>query len=278
MYNNVTLFDCTLREAGYQTGWFFDKKFARDIYKFAHGKGIDYIELGFFHNMETDPGRGAFRYCSQKNKEIHDVFDPIKNWTKISAMRDVQRPLSDLVPKSDSIIDAIRILTRSHETDFDVLAAHIEETGNLGYEIFINFTSAGYNSIEKNIEFAQFCKKHGIKVAYFADTESVFTPEYVINTIDAVRAEGIEPGMHLHDKNGTGEMLLEVALSKGCAYTDATLLGLGGKWHDGNIPLEHVLRRFGYNGGYELTQLKTNLVQQLIKYNKFSAAVLEQEQ
>lgn len=276
MLNNITLFDCTLREAGYQTGWFFDKKFARDVYKFAHGKGIDYIELGFFHDMEADPGRGIFRYCSQKNTEVREVFEPIKNWTKISAMRDVQRPLSELVPRKESVIDAIRIITRSHETDLEVLAKHVAEIQKLGYELFINFTSAGYNSIEKNIEFAKFCKKHGVNVAYFADTESVFTPEYVINTMDAVRAEGVEPGMHLHDKNGTGEMLLEVALSKGCRYTDATLLGLGGKWHDGNIALEHVLRRFGMNGGYELTQLKTNLVQQLIKYHEHTAAVLEE--
>lgn len=276
MLNNITLFDCTLREAGYQTGWYFDKKFARDVYRFAHGKGIDYIELGFFHDMEADPGRGVFRYCSQKNDEVREIFEPIKNWTKISAMRDIQRPLAKLVPRKESVIDTVRFITRSHETDLDTLAKHVEEVQSLGYELFINFTSAGYNSIEKNIEFASFCKKHGVKVAYFADTESVFTPEYVINTIDAVKAEGIEPGMHLHDKNGTGEMLLEVALSKGCRYTDATLLGLGGKWHDGNIALEHVIRRFGMNGGYELTQLKTNLVQQLIKYHKYSAAVLEE--
>lgn len=276
MQSKLTLFDCTLREVGYQTGWYFDKKFAIDMYKFAHGKGVDYMELGFFHSMAADPGRGAFRYCSEQNDEITKIFSPIKNWTKISAMLDVQRPLSHLVPRKDSVIDAIRIITRSHETDFEVLARHVEEIQNLGYELFINFTSAGYNTIEQNIEFARFCKKHGVDVAYFADTESVFTPEYIINTMDAVRAEGIEPGVHLHDKNGTGEILLDVALSKNCRYTDATLLGLGGKWHDGNISLEYILKKFGVNGGYELTQLKTNLVQQLIKYHAFTTAVLEE--
>ena len=275
MKNNLTLFDCTLREAGYQTGWHFDKNFAMDVYKFAHGKGIDYIELGFFHNSEADPERGVFRYSSEKNEEINKIFAPIKNWTKISSMRDIQRPLSPLVPKAQSVIDAIRIITRSHETDFDELARQVEDIQKNGYETFINFTSAGYNSIEKNIEFAQFSKKLGVDVIYFADTESIFTPDYVSNTIDAVRTEGIEVGMHLHDKNGTGEMLLDVALAKECKYTDATLLGLGGKWHDGNIPLESILRRVGINGGYELTRLKTNLVQQLIKYSKHSTAILE---
>ena len=58
MINGVTIFDCSLREIGYQTGWNFTEKTVRDLYRFAQGKGIDYAELGFFHNIEADPGRG----------------------------------------------------------------------------------------------------------------------------------------------------------------------------------------------------------------------------
>ena len=60
MIGNITIFDCTFREAGYQTGWFFDKDFCIDYYKFAQAAGIDYLELGFFHNKEADPNRGYF--------------------------------------------------------------------------------------------------------------------------------------------------------------------------------------------------------------------------
>ncbi|BAF73082.1 hypothetical protein [Sulfurovum sp. NBC37-1] len=275
MINDLTLFDCTIREAGYQTGWFFDTKFAHDMYSFAQGKGIDYLELGFFHDQEADPNRGIYRYCSQKNDEINRVFDSIKGRTKLSAMRDIQRPLSELIPKKESVIDAIRIINRSHENNFEQLEKEVDNIRNNGYEAFVNFTSAGYNDEKMTIEFAKFSKKIGLDIIYFADTESVFTPEFVSKTIDICKAEGIEAGMHLHDKNGTAEMLLEVAINKGCKYTDATLLGLGGKWHDGNLTIEHMLRRFGLNGGYELTQLKTDLVQQLIKYNKHSTAILD---
>ena len=121
MLNGVKIFDCTIREVGYQTGWYFNDQFVRDLYKFNQGRGIDYMELGFFHNLEADPGRGIYRYCSTNVDEINRVFEPIKNYTKLSAMRDIQRPLSPLVPKKDSVIDAIRIITRSHETNLDVL-------------------------------------------------------------------------------------------------------------------------------------------------------------
>ncbi|MBD8973035.1 MAG: hypothetical protein EGQ63_04280 [Clostridiales bacterium] len=45
MIGNMSIFDCTLREVGYQTGWYFDTEFARDVYTFAQTNGIDYIEL-----------------------------------------------------------------------------------------------------------------------------------------------------------------------------------------------------------------------------------------
>ncbi|TXJ16639.1 pyruvate carboxyltransferase [Brachyspira aalborgi] len=274
MIGNITIFDCTFREAGYQTGWFFDKDFCIDYYKFAQAAGIDYLELGFFHNKEADPNRGYFRYCSLCNDEIKDIFLYTKNTVKLSAMRDIQRPLSDLLPKKETVIDAVRILTRSSETDFKILEKHINEIKKLGYEVFVNFTSSGHNTMERNKEFAKFAVAHEIPVIYFADTESVFTPEYVRHTIELCREEGVEAGIHLHDKNGTAEMLLDVALHYGCKYTDIAMMGLGGKWHDGNLAVEYFLRKYNYNPGYEQTRLKTMLIQNLIKYNKSTAAVL----
>ena len=274
MIDNITLFDCTAREVGYQTGWFFDPAFLRDYYRFVEAAGYDYMELGFFHNTEADPGRGAIRYCGLCTEELNDIFGSTKNILKLSAMRDIQRPLAPVGPKADSVVDAVRILTRSKQTEPDVLCRHIEELQKLGYRIFINFTSAGRNTVEENTAFARLAKKMGIDVIYFADTESIFTPKYVSDAIELCRAEGVEAGIHLHNKNGTAEELLDVAFAHKCRYTDSTLLGLGGKWYDGNIATEYLLKHFNYNPGYELTRLKTMLIQQLIKYHEHSAAVL----
>ena len=67
MMDGITLFDCTVREAGYQTGWFFDETFLCDYYRFAEAAGFDYMELGFFHNPEADPG------CIRKNKKYPET-------------------------------------------------------------------------------------------------------------------------------------------------------------------------------------------------------------
>ena len=273
MINNIKIFDCSLREIGYQTGWYFSEKTVRDLYKFALGKSIDYVEIGFFHNIEADPGYGCFRYCSTKNDEVAEMFWHVKNLTKISAMRDVQRPLSELLPKKESAVDTIRLLTRSHETDLDILDRMTDEALELGYEVFLNFTSAGYNDIEKNIRFAEFAKSKGVAGMEFADTESVMTEEYVINTIRECHKVGVKLGCHFHDKNGTADMLADTAICEGADFMDVTHLGLGGKWRDGNLTMEYLLRKMNINAGYEATVIKNEIIEDLIKYHEFSAAV-----
>ena len=268
----IITFDCTLREAGYQTGWFFNQQFCRDLYTFGQSKGIDYIELGFFHSPEHDPGRGLFRYCSEKNKEIAKFLGGVKNRVKISAMRDIQRPLWPLKPAGEGVVDTIRILTRSFETDLEAVKRQVNEIRDLGYGVFINFTSAGYNSMEQNERFADFAVAEGVEMIYFADTESVMTPAYAVNTIELCHRKGIKVGLHFHDKNGTAEQLYRGAIESGVDGSDFTLMGLGGKWLDGNLSVETYLHTFGYNGGYELTHLKNELIKQLIEFKDFSAA------
>lgn len=272
MIKKPLIFDCTFREVGYQTGWYFDEEFCRNLYVFAQGKGIDYVELGFFHDPNHDKDRGYFRYCSENQKEIKEIFANIKNRVKITAMRDLQRPMTPLAERKNGVVDAIRILTRSHETDFEVLKKNVDDIRSKGYEIFINFTSAGYNTLEQNKAFADFAVENNIPAIYFADTESVMTKDYVINTIKICHDAGLKVGMHFHDKNGTAEELNKVALEQGLDYMDVTLLGLGGKWRDGNLSIEYYLQQFGLTGGYELTHLKNELVEQLIKYHKHTAA------
>ncbi|MCE3046689.1 pyruvate carboxyltransferase [Helicobacter sp. faydin-H17] len=279
MINGIKIFDCTLREAGYQTGWFFDEDFCRDYYAFAAKNKIDYLELGFFHDVEADPGRGDLRYCGLRNERLKEIFmESKKIWsgkTKLSAMRDIQRPLTTIPRQEESVVDAIRILTRSIETDLTILEQHIKEIQELGYEVFINFTSSGSNTIEQNIKFAQFAQSLGVRVIYFADTESIFTDSYVENTLKLCQGlNNVNVGMHLHNKNGKVEELLDVALNNHCRYIDVTLMGLGGKWHDGNLPLEYFFAKNLHNPGYEQTKLKTQLIQNLIKYHKYSAAIL----
>lgn len=272
MIKGIEIFDCSLREIGYQTGWYFSEKTVRDIYNFAQTKGIDYVELGFFHNEQADPGRGLFRYCSLQNDAIKEVFRNTKNMAKISAMRDIQRPLSELLPAKESIVDTIRILTRSSETELDILDKYLTECLELGYEVFINFTSAGRNTIERNREFAEFAKSKGAHAIEFADTESIMTEDYVRDTIQVCHEAGVRMGCHFHDRNGTAESLADLAIAQGADYMDVTHLGLGGKWRDGNLTMEYLLRKLGVNGGYEATIIKNEIIEDLIRYHEFSAA------
>ena len=99
------------------------------------------------------------------------------------------------------------------------------------------------------------------------------TEEYVLDTIRACHDAGVQVGMHFHNKNGTAEHLADLALMNGVDFIDFTLLGLGGKWRDGNLSTEYYLNKKGIMGGYEMTHLKNELIEQLIKYNEHTAAV-----
>jgi len=275
---NISLVDCTIREAGYQTGWYFDNKFITNWYQFLLSQKVDYMELGFFHSMEHDPDKGMYRYCGQKNEEITSVFSKIKSRTKIASMLDLQRPIGEIIPADESIIDCIRIINRSHENNFSILEGKVNELTNLGYEVCVNFTSAGFNSRKLNCEFLNFSKSNDISVINFADTESVFTKEFVTNLIDDCNIEGVENyGLHFHDKKGMARELMDVGYRGGCRHFDATLLGFGGKWHDWNLNISDLFDYFKVNmDPIEFNNLKRDLVQQIIKYNKFDTTIIEE--
>ena len=58
----------------------------------------------------------------------------------------------------------------------------------------------------------------------------------------------------------------------GDEYMDETHLGLGGKWRDGNLTLEYLLRKLYVPGSYESTVIKNEIINQLIKYHDMSVA------
>ncbi|WP_024850568.1 beta/alpha barrel domain-containing protein [Hydrogenovibrio kuenenii] len=277
MKKDSVIFDCTIREAGYQTGWHFDKKFVIEWYQLLLASKIDYMELGFFHDQKHDPGRGIYRYCSQRNQEIKDVLERIKSRTKLSSMLDLQRPLSEILPQEDTIIDTIRIINRSHENDFNALAKKVEELSNKGYEVCINYTSSGYNTREMNRDFLQFSKDSGVSAVYFADTESVFTEDYVKELIEECDALDVTNyGLHFHDKRGLAKDLMTMSYEMGCRKFDSTLLGFGGKWHDWNLTSEFIFEFFEIKPDpVEFNNRRRDLVQQIIKYKQYDTTVIE---
>jgi len=277
MLESSSTVDCTIREAGYQTGWHFDNKFVASWYQFLLSQKIDYMELGFFHSMDHDPNKGIYRYCGQKNEEIANVFSRIKSRTKISSMLDLQRPIGEIIPANESIIDCIRIINRSHENNFSILENKVNELTDLGYEVCVNFTSAGFNKRELNREFLNFSKNNNILVINFADTESVFSREFVTNLIDDCNTEGVENyGLHLHDKKGMAKELMDIGYRGGCRNFDATLLGFGGKWHDWNLDIKDLFDYFKVDlDPVEFNNLKRDVVQQIIKYKEFDTTIIE---
>jgi len=277
MISDITLTDCTLREAGYQTGWHFDTKFVRDWYKLLVEARVDYMELGFFHNEDSAPGGGIYRYGSKYNDEIKEALSYVKTTTKISSMLDLQRPFDEILNKEDTVFDTVRIINRSHEHDFKVLKAKVDELKSKHYEVSVNFTSAGNNTIEMNSCFIDDCITLGVDNIYFADTESLFNNTYVESLISLFTEKGVTNyGLHFHDKRGRANDLMNTAYKLGCRKFDATLMGFGGKWHDWNLTIEHIFDKFYVDvDSVEFNNCRRDLVQQIIKFKDFDTTVID---
>ena len=276
MINDLNIIDCTIREAGYQTGWHFDKKFVCDWYKLLVEARVDVMELGFFHNKEADPNKGIYRYGSLENDAIKESLGYVKTTTQISSMLDIQRPLSEILPADETIFDMIRIINRSHENNNTTLEKKIAELQTKGYKVSVNYTSAGNNSRKLNKEFIEFSKHTGIETIYFADTESLFDTKYVQEICEDCLNSGVNNfGLHFHDKRGRANKLLEAAIQNGCKQFDATLMGFGGKWHDWNLTIEHIFSKFDVDvDPVEFNNCRRDLVQQVIKFKEFDTTII----
>lgn len=234
----IKLIDCTLREIGYQTMWNFSDDCIQKIYNFANENNMYCIEIGFCHDSQADFGKGKLRYCGEDFINIKN-----KRNTLVAAMKDIERPSANILKKEFTNIDIIRIMTRSNETDFNVLINNVEEVKKLGYDFFVNFTNAGENSRKRNMEIIKFSKESGISQIVFADTKSVMNENQVKELIYICHCNDISVGMHFHDKNGIAKRLTEIAIKENVDYLDVTHLGLGGKFLDGNLPVDYLIAR-----------------------------------
>ena len=55
--NQIKVLDCTFRDGGYYTNWYFSKKTTEKYLRAASSAGIDWVEVGFrFLNQDDKQG------------------------------------------------------------------------------------------------------------------------------------------------------------------------------------------------------------------------------
>ena len=110
---DIKVVDCTIRDGGLVNNFYFDDEFVRNLYTANVAAGVEYMEFGYKASKEIFDVKefGKWKFCDEQ--DIRDIVGDNNTDLKISVMADVGRTdyKKDIIPKTDSVIDMIRIAT-----------------------------------------------------------------------------------------------------------------------------------------------------------------------
>ena len=121
---DIKVVDCTIRDGGLVNNFYFDDEFVRNLYTANVAAGVEYMEFG------------KWKFCD--GQDIRDIVGDNNTDLKISVMADVGRTdyKKDIIPKTDSVIDMIRIATYINTIPAAIEMIHY--CAEMGYETTIN--------------------------------------------------------------------------------------------------------------------------------------------
>ena len=249
----IKVVDCTVRDGGLMNNWHFSDDFVKSVYNACVEAGIDYMEMGYKSSEKifSRNDHGPWKFCD--DKDIRRIVGDNNTNTKISVMVDIGRvELDDILPKSESIIDMVRVATYVHQMDKAIFLA--EHCMDKGYEATINLMAVSKVKQRELDEALNDVAKSKVPVFYVVDSfGSMYCEEIELLTkkyLDLLKGKTI--GIHAHNNMQLAFSNTITAIIHGGNMLDATLLGLGRG--AGNCPME-LLIAFLKNPKYRLLPL-----------------------
>ncbi|HAG04845.1 MAG TPA: nucleoid-structuring protein H-NS [Lachnospiraceae bacterium] len=254
--SDVRVFDATIRDGGLVNDFKFDDDFVKDLYNANVAAGVDYMEFGYKADKDIFDRSdfGKWKFCEED--DIREIVGDNDTDLKISVMADVGRTnlKRDIVPKSESVIDMVRVA--SYINTIPAAIEMAEYCHKLGYETSVNIMAIS-NANESDLKQAmELIAQSNVNCAYIVDSYGSVYPERMREIADTY-LEGMEEcgklvGIHAHNNQQLAFANTIEALSRGVSYLDATVSSLGRG--AGNCPME-LLLAFLQNPKYNLPPL-----------------------
>jgi 4-hydroxy 2-oxovalerate aldolase len=263
---DIKVMDCTIRDGGLMNKWKFSDEFVSSVYKACVEGGIDYMEFGYKTSEKyfSKEEFGPWKFC--EDKDIRRIVGENKTNTKISVMVDIGRvDQENILPKSKSVIDMVRVAAYLHQIDKAIVLA--EQCIDKGYETSINLMAVSKVNERDLDEALSDVAKSKVPIFYLVDSFGslyceqieLFAKKY-LNIL-----KGKILGIHAHNNMQLAFSNTITAVINGCSMLDATLLGLGRG--AGNCPIE-ILIAFLKNPKYRLLPLFQAIQDQIIPLQK----------
>ncbi len=237
----ITVVDCSIRDGGLMNNSYFSNEMVRKVFQAVNASGVDIVELGYKNSKEhfSTDDYGPWRFCDEE--DLKRVTDNIDIKCKIAVMQDAHKASADdVAPKSESVIDMIRVATYVKDVD---KAIHLANNATeKGYDAGINIMAISHcNDRELDEALHQIDEETKVKAVYLVDSFGALYSEEVHYMVHKFQKylNGKEVGIHCHNNQQLAFANTIEGIIKGVNYLDGTLLGIGRA--AGNCPLELLL-------------------------------------
>ena len=262
---DVKVVDATIRDGGLCNNFEFTDEFVTELYKTNVKSGVDYMEFGYraSKNLFDVNKFGKWKFCDEA--DIRSIVGENISDMKIAVMADVGRCdfKEDFVPKSESVIDMVRVACYIHQ--IPAALEMIEYFHNLGYETTCNIMAISQASSEQIEEALAMIGQSSVDVIYLVDSYGSLYPETAgapaKKYLEIGEKYGKAIGFHAHNNQNLAFANTIETLSYGVSYLDATAAGMGRG--AGNCAME-LLLGFLKNPKYNLYSLLTFLENYMI--------------
>lgn len=265
---DIKVFDCTIRDGGLVNNYHFSDEFVKAHYETCLAAGVDYMEIGknVSPTIMSEAEYGPWNFC--KEEDIRRIVGENKTNMKIAVMSDIGRSLKEeLRPKSESVVDIIRIATYIHQIPAAIEL--IEDAHAKGYETTVNIMAISKSFDDELDEVLEQLSKTNVDVIYIADSFGSFYPEQIKKLTEKylsfAQKTGKKVGIHAHNNLQLAYANTLEAMIYGTSFLDVTISGLGRG--AGNCPLE-LLIGFLKNPKYKLTPVLKFIEEYIVPLEK----------
>ena len=266
---DIKVVDCTIRDGGLVNNFYFDDEFVRNLYTANVAAGVEYMEFGYKASKEIFDVKefGKWKFCDEQ--DIRDIVGDNNTDLKISVMADVGRTdyKKDIIPKTDSVIDMIRIATYINTIPAAIEMIHY--CAEMGYETTINIMAVS-TAAESELDLAlDLLAQSEVGTIYLVDSYGSLYPEQIRRLADkylkVAEKYGKKVGIHAHNNQQLAFANTIEACTVGVIYLDATMSGMGRG--AGNCNME-LLLGFLRNPKYSLNPVLKFLQNQMLPLKK----------
>jgi len=239
---DIKVFDCTIRDGGLVNDFHFTDEFVKAHYETCVAAGVDYMEIGKNNSptLQSPDDFGKWNFC--KEEDIRSIVGDNDTNMKIAVMSDIGRTVaSELLPKSESVVDMIRIATYIHQIPAAIEL--INEAHAKGYETTVNIMAISKSFDDELNEVLEALSKTPVDIIYIADSFGSFYPEQINKLTEkylkVAESVGKKIGIHAHNNMQLAYANTIEAMTYGTSFLDVTISGLGRG--AGNCPMELLI-------------------------------------